>query len=413
MSQLSLPSRWLITSPQFANDPDIFPLLPGFSFITSKKPTWSTGIAEASSGRQRARQIWSYPKWQFKVGYEVLRDSPTYQEQQKLLAFFNAHAGRYQQFFFYDPSDNTATNTQFGVGNGSLTTFQLYRTVADPAFTTLNWSEPVRGIVGTPTVRVNGVMVGAPIGKNLCLWSQDFTNAAWLSNAGSTRTANTNVAPDGTTTADTLADTSTSAAPAAAYQNVTIPNDGSTYTFSCYFKKTTTATAAVAFACVLAGGANLSGNLFLNTNTGQTHVDFVPASSTSVVDAGNYWRVSVTITNNSSGNNVAQLAIYPTYGPNSSLGGSDPTLTGSCVAWGAQIEAGSSVTAYVPTTSSGGDYTIGPLGQITFNSAPTGPLTWSGNFMFLCRFDDDTLDTAQMMNGLWSADGIGFTSVKA
>ncbi len=218
MTQSYLPSRWLITSPQFANDPDIFPLLPGFSFITSKKPTWSTGIAEASSGRQRARQIWSYPKWQFKVGYEVLRDSATYLEQQKLLAFFNAHAGRYQQFFFYDPSDNAVSNQQFGVGDGTTTTFQLSRSINAGAIT---FTEPVKGIANTPTVAV----------------------------------------------------------------------------------------------------------------------------------------------------------------------------------------AGTGTTAF----------TIGPLGQVAFTSAPTSGavLTWSGNFMFLCRFDDDMVDTAQMMNGLWSAAGIGFTSIKS
>jgi uncharacterized protein (TIGR02217 family) len=213
----SLPSRWFITSPQFANDPDIFPLLPGFSFITSKRPLWSTGIASAASGRERRRKTWSFPIWNFKVQYEVLRDDPTNAELQKLLAFFNNHAGMYQQFLFYDPSDNTVTSQQFGTGDGTTKTFQLTRTLGAG---NLTFVEPVYAAVNTPTVSVNGI--------------------------------------------------------------------------------TTTA------------------------------------------------------------------------------------------------------------------FTIGTLGQITFTTAPPAgqALVWSGNFMFVCRFDQDDLDTQQMMQGLWSQSGIAFRTVK-
>jgi uncharacterized protein (TIGR02217 family) len=218
LTQSSLPSRWQITSPVFANDPDIFPLMPGFSFITSKKPQWSTGVQQMTSGRERRRMQWSYPLWNFKVQYEVLRDAPSYAELQKLFAFFNAHAGMYQEFFFYDPSDNAVTNQQFGLGDGSTTTFQLSRTVG---LGNLLFTEPVRGIVNTPTVAIAG-----------------------------------------------------------------------------------TATTA---------------------------------------------------------------------------------------------------------------FTIGPLGQITFTSAPSSgaALTWSGNFMFLVRFNQDDMDTQQMMNGLWSQDGLALVTVKS
>ncbi len=118
MTQSYLPSRWLITAPNLADDPDIFPLLPGFGFVTSKKPQWSTIVSQASSGRERRRMAWSYPLWTFNIGYEVLRDGPGERELQKLYAFFNAHAGKYQEFFFFDPSDNAVADQPFGIGDG-------------------------------------------------------------------------------------------------------------------------------------------------------------------------------------------------------------------------------------------------------------------------------------------------------
>jgi hypothetical protein len=32
--------------------------------------------------------------------------------------------------------------------------------------------------------------------------------------------------------------------------------------------------------------------------------------------------------------------------------------------------------------------------------------------MFVCRFDDDALELNQMMQGLWSQDGLSFTTTK-
>lgn len=154
----SLPSRWLITTPDYANDPDIFPLLPGFSFIASKRPQWSTAIAAATSDRERRRKLWSYPRWNFKVAYEVLRDSPSTADLQKLFAFFNAHAGMYGEFFFFDPSDNAVSAQRFGTGDGSTHTFQLIRTVGSG---NLTFAEPVFGVCGTPTVTVNGASTGS------------------------------------------------------------------------------------------------------------------------------------------------------------------------------------------------------------------------------------------------------------
>lgn len=146
---LYLPTRWLVTSDPSIDDPDIFPTLIGQSFLVAKTPTWSTKIATASSGRERRRKTWSYPRWQFKVSYEVLRDLPATPDLERLAAFFLLHAGQYQEFFFFDPGDNTVAGQRFGVGDGITTSFQLSRSMA---FGSAIFSEPVGSVLGIPTV---------------------------------------------------------------------------------------------------------------------------------------------------------------------------------------------------------------------------------------------------------------------
>lgn len=161
MVQPYLPSRWLITTAFPLEDPDVFPLLPGQVFLTKKSPTWSTDVKRANSGRERRRMNWSFPLWNFQVQYEVLRDGPGTQELQALLAFFNAHAGQYQEWFYYDPSDHAVTDQVVGTGNGTKTTFQLTRTISDGVLT---FTEPVFAVQGTPVFKVNGVPTSATVG---------------------------------------------------------------------------------------------------------------------------------------------------------------------------------------------------------------------------------------------------------
>ena len=59
------------------------------------------------------------------------------------------------------------------------------------------------------------------------------------------------------------------------------------------------------------------------------------------------------------------------------------------------------------------DYTIGANGVITFTAAPAAAaaITWTGNFYYLCRFDQDDLTLKQIMSALWQGDGLKFTSI--
>ncbi|WP_242923297.1 DUF2460 domain-containing protein [Caulobacter sp. CCUG 60055] len=71
-----------------------------------------------------------------------------------------------------------------------------------------------------------------------------------------------------------------------------------------------------------------------------------------------------------------------------------------------------------PTVTVGGAattaFTIGPYGAIQFSTAPAAgaQIVWSGQFLFLCRFDEDQLDATQMFKDLWSQGGLNFVTIK-
>jgi uncharacterized protein (TIGR02217 family) len=65
--------------------------------------------------------------------------------------------------------------------------------------------------------------------------------------------------------------------------------------------------------------------------------------------------------------------------------------------------------------TAGTDYVIGLNGVITFTTAPAAAaaLTWTGSYLYLCRFDTDSLDVSQFTAYHWEHKGLTFVSVKA
>lgn len=72
-----------------------------------------------------------------------------------------------------------------------------------------NWEGPYQKTVAT-AVNNGPIRSIVPKTQNLFTYSEDFTNAAWVTTGTTTVTPNTTVAPDGTTTADTLTTAATS-----------------------------------------------------------------------------------------------------------------------------------------------------------------------------------------------------------
>lgn len=167
--------------------------------------------------------------------------------------------------------------------------------------------------------------------KNLLDNPEDFSGAEWVGTA--TITVNTNTAPDGTSTADKVEDTS-----AAAVQAITgsfAITNSQWYTISVFVKKTSGALSIYPqFTLHYTGGSpNVDGAISLNTNTGA--IIGTGSSTNKVFDCGDYWRVCLSMLNNAVGNTNCDFVIEPAY--TNTLGGSSSVaLTGFQIMWGAR-----------------------------------------------------------------------------
>ena len=172
---------------------------------------------------------------------------------------------------------------------------------------------------------------------NLILQSEAF-NTTWTQNAAPTITANTTVAPDGTTTADTIAATGTSSG---VYQTP-VASIGGEYSFSVYLKNITSAT-NIEIGCD-SNPANAT--LRFNAVTGAIVSTGAGITGSSVTNAGNGWyRVQGTYISTGASNT---FLIYGQTG-----------MTFS--AWGAQFETGVT-TAYIATTTAA--VSVGPVANV-------------------------------------------------
>lgn len=147
---------------------------------------------------------------------------------------------------------------------------------------------------------------------NLALRSEEFDNAAWTS-ANVTVAANNTTAPDGSATADRLTAT---AVDSLLYQNIVVVN-ATAYKYTVWLRADTNTTLTLFF---FDGAFATLGSTVANVTT-------------------TWQRFTVTGTANSVSGKIA-------------IGGGSTFSTGEIVyAWGAQLEAGSSASPYIPTTT--------------------------------------------------------------
>jgi hypothetical protein len=142
-------------------------------------------------------------------------------------------------------------------------------------------------------------------------------------------------------TADAVSDTSTSVA-SGIEQTITVPNDGTTYTVSIYSRRTLGALPTRSLHATLSGGTSVQGLFRWDSTTGA-----VLLGATTVEASGdpNWWRVSGSITNNSSGNTSLTIGFFPTRCANGS-NVTDVTQTGNHTVWGIKLEAASAPSDY-------------------------------------------------------------------
>jgi hypothetical protein len=173
-------------------------------------------------------------------------------------------------------------------------------------------------------------------GTNLLLQSEDFSTT-WIT-ASATVTANSDVAPDGTTTADTI--TASSSIIGRVQQQITFTGDGEK-AISVWLKAGTAPTSIIKIDDSTAGFA-LRLSLSITWTNGVASGSITQGTLQGIDAFPNGWyRIRASATGV-----VAANSNRYRIEPDSTNG------TGSVIAWGAQAENGSLPTSYIPTTSS-------------------------------------------------------------
>jgi hypothetical protein len=191
---------------------------------------------------------------------------------------------------------------------------------------------------------------------NLTLQSEQITATGWT-NGGCVLTADSTVAPDGNTTADTIEDDSAVAFREVHTTSGYVVSDNQSYTFSVYILKDAIAptTRFPAIRLEYSGGTSTGTDFFLDTQSGATNSNKFSGAGTvgdvGAVDFGDYWRFFGTFTNDATGNTVLGFTIFPAIGANADLQTETAAAIGSIIVWGMQVELGAFLTSYIPTTS--------------------------------------------------------------
>lgn len=240
---------------------------------------------------------------------------------------------------------------------------------------------------------------------NIALRSQEFDNASWTK-VDTTVTADNTTAPDGTSTADLL--TVGTAGTEITYQDLTV-SSGATMAWSVYLKRGNNDWVRL-YVGVPAGTDGIL--TYFNLNTGATGTTTVvgtgSAGSIAIQSVGNGWyRCSMT----------GAVAGQTTYRFSTICCSGDANNTrvnnATRYQWGAQAEAGTFPTSYIPTTTASVTraadagsilatmFPIGASGNTTYARFAVSQLTGRNNVIFnLCKDDASTYqllrtDTAQ------------------
>ena len=175
-----------------------------------------------------------------------------------------------------------------------------------------------------------------PQRTNLCTYSEQFEDASYLKQ-NCTITANSVVSPDGTTTADLLLDNTVNTQHR--IDKTTSSTGGLTYTLSAFFKAKEYGKVSLRTADGGLANFNILNGTIISVDAGVT---------AKIENYGNGWfRCSASQIKTTTGTMFSRINIL-----NASYSLTfEGTGTSGLYLWGAQLEAGSYATSYIPTTS--------------------------------------------------------------
>lgn len=192
--------------------------------------------------------------------------------------------------------------------------------------------------------------------ENVFIESENFD--LWDKVNGASVTVNSDTAPNGITTADTITDDSASLEHIE--KNVAIADDSTWWSDIFWIKKDSDETRFAELLVVLQNGTQVNIYVQINTKTGATAVR--QSSGTvkhSVGPVGIYWKFTASCLNNGTGNTEIRSLIMPAR--SSVLGGTSAAVTGSIVAGGFQAVNAEFSSSYIRTAGSSVTRTIDVL----------------------------------------------------
>jgi len=205
--------------------------------------------------------------------------------------------------------------------------------------------------------------------KNLLTFSEQFDNAVWVKVNGPVVLSNVATAPDGAISANSVQATT-----GGDYRYISSPffnvGQNATVTASIYIKKETAETTLGGIGVDFQGGARKLVYVGFNAVTGVAANlpggNLTPVLS--VIDAGDYWRLIVTVTDTGSNPDVLMQYYANLSLDNTSVNGW-VSASSPKVIWGAQLERGSTATSYQRViTATDYDISAAPL-MLQFDGA--------------------------------------------
>jgi hypothetical protein len=252
---------------------------------------------------------------------------------------------------WYDPSDLT-TLFQDSAGTTPVTTAgQTVGKILDKSGRGNHATQAT--LAQRPTYGINPIM-GT---RNLLTYTEQFDNAAWTK-SNATITADTAVAPDGTTTADSILDTAVSNIHYCAQSMTALSPSGKTYTVSAYGKANTLNYMTLGISDISSGSLyavavfNLSTGAVSTSGAAGTGYSVVSSSISSV--GSGWYRCVVTAVAGTSVSFLRAVVAPNKAGTITAAAGGFESYLGDgsgFYAWGAQLEESATTTAYQKVVS--------------------------------------------------------------